>query len=156
MIWPWNVAMIAFVCILFWRERETTARRIVMGKHPWQRLVLMLFGVLPALSLVDLWDSYLSSALYSGNTAQAVIYVRPSVIDRLPVAIHPYVWQKTEPFFLDVNRWVYPEPRVYRRITEQICVYAQDPADITLRIKERPNPLSGRRISRYYDCRHLR
>jgi hypothetical protein len=163
-IWPWNVAMIAFVGVLFWRKRETTARRIVMGKHPGQWLVLTLFGVLPAFSLVDLWDSYLSSALYSGNTTQAVIYVSSSVIDRLPAAIHPHIWQKTEPFFLDVNRWaygelnvpVYPEPRVYRRITEQICGYAQDPADITLRIKERPNPLSGRRTSRYYDCWHLR
>jgi hypothetical protein len=163
-IWPWNVAMIAFVWILFWRGRETTAHKILMGKHPLQRLVLMLFAVLPALSLVDLWDSYLSSALYSGNTAQAVIYVSSSVIDRLPAAIHPHVWQTTEPFFLDVNRWaygelnvpVYPEPRVYRRIAEQICAYAQGSADIKLRINERPNPLSGHRAAQYYDCQHLR
>jgi hypothetical protein len=162
-VWPWNAAMVLFVWILFWQDKETTFRSVIAGKKPFHRLVLILFGVMPAFSFIDIWDSYPSSALYSGNTHQAVIYVSESVIARLPASIHPHIWQETKPFFLDINRWaygelhvpVYPEPRVYRHITKQICQYAEPDSNIELRIKERPDPLTGRRGSQYYDCDHL-
>ena len=51
------------------------------------------------------------------------------MVDRLPVALHRYVWTDVEPMFLDTTLWaygelnvpVYPEPRVFRRI-EQVCI----------------------------------
>jgi uncharacterized membrane protein YphA (DoxX/SURF4 family) len=128
-VWPWNLAMILFVLILFWQDEETAPRGILHINNGLHALVLLLFAVLPALSLLDFWDSYLSAALYSGNTDQAVIYVTPPVIDRLPQAIRPHIWQRSQPFFLDINRWsygelnvpLYPEPRIYRRVARQIC-----------------------------------
>src|SRR5207248_3641579 len=98
-VWPWNIAMALFVWILFWQNKETTARRIVAGKKAFQVLVLILFGVLPSLSFVGLWVSYLSSALYSGNIYQTALYLGQAVLARLSAAIHPYVCQKNEPFF---------------------------------------------------------
>lgn len=162
-VWPWNVAMIFFVIALFWQDTKTSLRNILVAKNAFHALIFLLFGVLPALSLIGLWDSYLSSALYSGNTNQAVIYVSPSVVERLPAALRPHVWQNSEPFFLDVNRWaygelnvpVYPEPRIYRRIAEQVCAYVGESSDIKLRIKWKPDPLTGQRDSTYYDCQHL-
>jgi len=162
-VWPWNIAMVLFGLVLFWQDRETSPRKILLPKNVFHAVALLLFGVLPALSLIDCWDSYLSSALYSGNTDQAVIYLSPAVIDRLPSAIHPHIWQSTQPFFLDINRWsygelnvpVFPEPRAYRRVAKQICEYAQNSSDIKLRIKEKPQMLTGRRESEFYDCNHL-
>jgi len=124
-VWPWNIAMCFMVLILFWQNRETTAKQILVPKRVLQALVLILFGVLPVLSLFGLWDSYLSSALYSGNNYRAVIYVNRPAIDRLPVVLYPHIWQRTEPWFLDMNRWaydelnvpIYPEPRVFRTVT---------------------------------------
>lgn len=162
-VWPWNVAMAVFVLILFWEDKETGARNILVPKSGFHAVVLLFFGVLPALSFIDLWDSYLSSALYSGNTDQAVVYVSPAVIDRLPVAIRSHIWQSSQPFFLDINRWaygelnvpVYPEPRIYRNVTRQICAYAEGSPDIRLRILKKPDPLTGERESEHYDCDHL-
>ena len=162
-VWPWNIAMALFVVVLFWQDSETSASNFLVPKNAFQALVLLLFTVLPALSFFNLWDSYLSSALYSGNTDQAVIYVSPALIERLPAAIHPHIWQSTQPFFLDINRWaygelnvpVYPEPRIYRRVAQQICRYAENSPDIVLRIKEKPNPFTGLRKSEYYDCDHV-
>jgi hypothetical protein len=161
-VWPWNVAMTVFVWILFWRDKETTARKIVAGKKAFQVLVLILFGVLPSLSFAGLWDSYLSSALYSGNTCQTALYLGPAVLARLPAAIHPHVWQKSEPFFLDMNRWayaelrvpVYPEPRVFRQVAKRICKYA-DGERLSLWIKQKPHPFTGSFESEYYDCESL-
>ncbi len=163
-VWPWNIAMIMFVIILFWQEKESTPRQIIVPTNWFHALALLLFSILPALSLVDLWDSYLSAALYSGNTDQAVIYVSPAVIKHLPTAIHPHIWQSSQPFFLDINRWsygelnvpLYPEPRIYKKITEHICTYAADSSpDVKLRIKQKPNPLNTHRDSEFYDCDHL-
>jgi hypothetical protein len=161
-VWPWNVAMMVFVGILFWRDKETTARRIVAGKKAFQVLVLILFGVLPSLSFAGLWDSYLSSALYSGNTYQTALYLGPTALARLPGEIHPHVWQKTEPFFLDINRWayaelrvpVYPEPRVFRRVAKRICKYAEGER-LALWIRQKPHPFTGSFESEYYDCESL-
>ncbi|HSP45940.1 MAG TPA: hypothetical protein VLO30_08105 [Chthoniobacterales bacterium] len=161
-VWPWNAAMVLFVWILFWGDKETTGRTIMAGKNPFHILVLILFGILPSLSLVGLWDSYLSSSVYSGNTYQAAIYLGPTLLARLPAAIHPHVWQKSEPYFLDVNRWayaelrvpVYPEPRVYRQVARQICKYAGGER-ISLWIKQKPHPITGAFGSEYYDCESL-
>jgi hypothetical protein len=161
-VWPWNVAMTLFVWILFWQDKETTARRIVIGKNAFQILVLILFGVLPSLSFFGLWDSYLSSALYSGNTFQSAVYLGPRVLARLPAEVHPHVWQKSEPFFLDMNRWayaelrvpVYPEPRVFRQVAKWICKYAEGER-LSLWIKQKPDPFTGLFGSEYYDCETL-
>lgn len=162
-VWPWNAAMLLSVWILFWQDKETTARRIVMGKKPYHALVLILFGLLPALSLADLWDSFLSSSIYSGSTYQSAVYLSPAVLARLPAEIHPHVWQKSEPFFLDINRWayaelhvpVYPEPRIFRRVTKRICEYAPGVPAISLWVKGKPHPLTGLFGSEYYDCESL-
>jgi hypothetical protein len=161
-VWPWNVAMVLFVWILFWEDKETTGRRIVVGRNPFHILVLILFGILPSLSLVGLWDSYLSCSIYSGNTYQSAIYLGPTLLARLPAEIHPHVWQKSEPFFLDINRWayaelrvpVYPEPRVFRQVAKRICKYA-DGERLSLWIKQKPHPLTGAFESEYYDCESL-
>ena len=163
-VWPWNFAMGFMVLILFWQNRDTTAGQILVPKRVFHALVLILFGILPPLSLIGFWDSYLSSALYSGNNYRGVIYITQPVMDRLPVALHQYVWTDVQPMFLDTTLWaygelnvpVYPEPRVFRRITEQVCTYAERPSDVQLGLKERPNLFTGVRETRYYDCDHLR
>ncbi len=163
-VWPWNIAMGFFVLILFWQNKESTAGKILVPKHGFHAVVLILFGILPPLSLIGLWDSYLSSALYSGNNYRGVIYINRPVIDRLPDNLHQYVWTNTEPMFLDMNRWaygelnvpIYPEPRVFRSVTRQVCTYVERPSDIKLGIKAKPDLFTGLRESEYYDCNHLR
>jgi hypothetical protein len=118
---------------------------------------------MPAFSFFDLWDSYLSSSLYSGNTHQSAVYLSPAVLARLPKEIHPFVWQRSEPYFLDMNRWaydelkvpVYPEPRIFRQVARRICQYAQGTPSISLWIKGKPHPLTGAFDSEYYDCELL-
>jgi hypothetical protein len=162
-VWPWNIAMLLFVWILFWQDKEATARGIVAGRKAFHVLVLVLFGALPSLSLVGFWDSFLSSSIYSGNTYQAAIYLSPAVLARLPPEIHPHVWQKSEPFFLDINRWaydelhvpVYPEPRIYRQVARRICKYAGGVPALSLWIRQKPHPFTGLFGSEYYDCESL-
>jgi uncharacterized membrane protein YphA (DoxX/SURF4 family) len=163
-VWPWNVAMALLAAILFLQDRETRARQILVPRTACHAVILLLFGVMPLFSFFDLWDSYLSSALYSGNTDQSVIYVSAAVFAKLPAALRPHVWQQKEPYYIDVNRWaygelnvpVYPEPRIFRKAAAQICATPGSfPGEILLRIRKKPGLFTGSRESLFFDCDHI-
>jgi len=149
-IWPWNLAMIAFLLILFLRRAEKPALRdIVWGRiegqgFPFQKVVLILFGVLPALSFFHLWDDYLSSALYTGNTNSGVIYLSDNAFEQLPSEIEDHVYEVGPNLSsLDINDWafdelkvpVYPENRIYRNVARQICRYVSNGSGVELVIQ---------------------
>jgi hypothetical protein len=142
-VWPWNLAMIAFLLILFLRRAgEPAARDIVWGRgFAFQKIVLILFGFMPALTYFNLWDHYLSSALYSGNRTTGFVYVSDDVFDRLPDTIEDYVHEdQPDHSRLNLDEWsmgemnvpTYPETRIYRNVARHICGYAIGGAGVEL------------------------
>jgi len=144
-VWPWNLAMIAILLVLFWWHVERLLLRDLLVP---QKVIVVLFALMPALSLVNLWDHYLSSSLYSGNRTSGLIYFNDGVFDRLPEAIQDYVSDEgPNRGSLDINDWSfgelnvpsYPEPRIYKNVARLICRYgAQDPG-IELVVREQPS-----------------
>ncbi len=164
-VWPWNAAMIAFLFILFFRRTKPFGfREVVWGRNfLFQRIVFLLFGVMPALSFFGLWDQYLSSALYSGNRNSGVIYMTDAVYDRLPGELQNYVTDEgPNRNGLDINSWSYfelsvpsyPEIRIYRSVARKFCSYASDGAGIELRIEDKLTVISNNR-QRVYRCADL-
>jgi hypothetical protein len=160
-VWPWNAAMAAFVIVLFRRDENSSWRAILIGSGSAARVaLLLLFGVMPLLSLFNLWDSYLSAALYSGNTSRAGVYVSDSMKGRLPARAQENVRRIGDKNFLSLLRWSdaefnvppYPEPRVYFKLARRVCARAESASDATLLIEGRPGLLDGARTSTYYDC----
>jgi hypothetical protein len=145
-VWPWNVAMVVFVVILFSRTRQLMPWHILWPRRfLFARLVLLLFGILPLLNFFDCWDSYLSAALYSGNTPEARIFISEDVLDRLPNDVKYHVWLGGNtpddmdpecPYEVDIGGWSmaelnvpsYPEERIYRGLARRL---AQLPASET-------------------------
>jgi hypothetical protein len=139
-VWPWNFAMIAFLLILFLRRpafgrnEEPGPRDMIWGRaFAFQKIVLVLFGVMPVLSFFNLWDHYLSSALYSGNRNDGIVYMSDDVFDRLPDGIEDYVYEDgPNSNSLSLYDWslgemnvpAYPEVRIYKNVTSRICGYA--------------------------------
>jgi len=127
-VWPWNLVMAALVILLFWRNSNVTIRNLVKGGY----VVVALFGVMPALSLIGLWDSYLSFSLYSGNQNKATIYMDDTVAGKLPEAVQQVVSVYNSDFpvdALDLEDWSYDELnvppyaelRVIRNVGRQVC-----------------------------------
>jgi hypothetical protein len=85
----------------------------------------------------SIWDSYLSSALYSGNLTEAQIYLSDAGKASLPAPIRSRL-VRTSPGtnVLNLQRWAieelnvtpYPETRVDRAIAKSICHDLRDPA----------------------------
>jgi uncharacterized membrane protein YphA (DoxX/SURF4 family) len=158
-VWPWNVAMPVLDFVLFWNATSVPWSISSIRRFPQSIAFVLLVGVLPALSFVGYWDAYASWALYSGNTAQAVVVIDPSALDSLPDILRRNTWQQSRPMFIDLNRWSYdelqvpsyPEPRVFRAVGRYVCD-TRSAAAVALVILGRPDWRNGQRERTRLQC----
>src|SRR5262249_33532117 len=162
-ILPWTATMVVLDLLLFAGREEFSAREIFRTeRHPYHVGVLVLFALLPLLSFVNLWDSYLSSALYSGNLTEAQIYASDAGKDSLPAPLGArFVHTAPDTHVLNLQRWAmeelnvfpYPETRVYRAIAKAVCRQARSPTRIVLLVREQR--MFASRPETGYRCRDL-
>ena len=145
-VWPWTAAMVIFDLLLFTGKEDFSFRDVLWSKnnlyHP---VVLILFGILPFFSFVNLWDSYLSSALYSGNVTGSVIHLNGVGRSDLPPQIQKYVTSvSANDNSLNIQSWAignlnvppYPETRVYKALAKKVCSYMTDSSQVVVIIQE--------------------
>lgn len=145
-IWPWNIAMILFVIFLFNRDRSSfTAYRASLRFRP-VLAMFALFCFMPVLSFFNVWDSYLSASLYSGNTSSGIIYMTDDVRAKLPKDIEQYVQGGYNQNTIAIKAWSmqelgvpgYPEKRVFKGVKNALEKYATtDSSDVFLMYTER-------------------
>ena len=146
-IWPWNIAMPAFVILLFGQDDTTTAREIFasrQGAIHW--VVVILFACLPVLSFANLWDSNLSFTMHSGNVRIGTIRLVETAVQSLPERIRRLVQRDQDGrFVLGVATWSsavfrtppYPEVRVFRVVARSLCRPDANPSDVQLIVRGR-------------------
>jgi hypothetical protein len=163
-VWPWNVAMPLLVLALFTRSASVSLRSLVSPRRAIHAAALVLFGIMPGLNFLDLWDSYLSASLYSANTLHGVLHVRPAMQQRLPEALRQRLLPTGEGSYqADLSEWSmdelnvppYPERRVYRHIARQLLPHVTEPSELILEVWERPHPLTGERAATRYCAAQL-
>jgi hypothetical protein len=145
-VWPWTAAMAVFDILLFSGKAEYSWREIIWTRgHRHHAAVFALLVVFPLFSFFNLWDSYLSSALYSGNLTEAQIYTTDAGRSALPETIRRYlVHTSPDTNVLNIQRWAiedlnvtpYPETRVFRGIAKSVCGYLRDQAQLVLLVQE--------------------
>lgn len=161
-IWPWTAAMAIFDILLFGTGQDYSWRDIVWSGRSYHSAILAAFVGLPLLSFVNLWDSYMSAALYSGNIDEAEIYMNDRGRNTVPNTISAHlVHTSDDTNVLNVQHWAiedlnvmpYPEVRVYKKIAKDVCLHLGNPADLVLLVREQrlffSKPETG------YRCRHL-
>jgi len=145
-VWPWTTTMAVLDILLFTGNQEFSWHDIVWsGRHPYHAGILVLFIGLPLLSFVNLWDSYLSAALYSGNLTEAEIYTNDRGRDSLPERFKAHlVHTSDDTNVLNIQRWAiedlnvmpYPEVRIYKKIAKDVCLHLHNSADLVLLVRE--------------------
>lgn len=138
-VWPWNVAMMSFAFILFWKTDSLKIIQIREMLHYHSlKIVALLFIIMPLFNFFNLWDSYLSHNLYSGNTSNGVIYISDNVETKLPSEIKQYSKGEMNLNQITIKYWcmmelgvpAYPEKRNFVAITKTFYKYADDPSEI--------------------------
>jgi len=140
-VWAWNIAMILFCFVLFYNENKFTIESIrVSFRYNSVKFVFILFCLLPQLNFFNLWDSYLSNNLYSGNTANGYIIVSDSAKKELPENIAKYAVGENNYNAINIKYWcmqelnvpAYPEKRNYDKITETVSKWVKNKNEIYL------------------------
>lgn len=140
-VWPWNIAMICFCLILFNNQNKIGLKefKIAMEYHS-IKFTFILFCLFPQLNFFNLWDSYLSNNLYSGNTSSGVVIFSDSVKNNLPNYIKQYAIADSNSNFINIKYWcmqetgvpAYPEKRNFERIVNKVSTYAINKDEIYL------------------------
>ncbi|HEY6161998.1 MAG TPA: hypothetical protein VI112_12265, partial [Bacteroidia bacterium] len=151
---PWNLAMIALLLLLFRKESATAIPGAF--KTAREKFVLPVFvfvWILPVLSILSCWDSYLSASLYSGNFDSAYLYISKNVRDKLPGDLKKKVYTQQGRgsdtlYYFFINEWgmqemnapTYPETRVFRTVKNEVMKYASNPNDVILVVLRKWTP----------------
>lgn len=164
-VWSWNVAMIAFLWILFFRSRATPGQ-ILLGsaKRRDNRLIhqtiMIMFLVLPVLNPWGYWDDFLSHCLYSWTTREAEVAVLPEAEAALPPEVSKTLHRDHQPAIVSVLDWsfsVFNSPpyhsfRVFHSVFGKLCEQTGGNQGITLRIFDKPQVTTAHTQIISYQC----
>jgi len=128
-VWPWNISMIGYLYLLSFRENEALLPFMQIFKG-WNVLVLICWGILPALNFLGRWDNYLSSGIYSGRLPAMTICVKDTgkckPLERYCMKDYRSICNGGE--LIDLQYWSmvetkmapYPEIRSYKKIQAKL------------------------------------
>jgi hypothetical protein len=151
--WIWNLASACIAIILFFKATDVDIKKTFLNFGDARNIamkifVLVVFGILPALNFINLWDSSLSFNVFSGNMAHAEIDIDAATVQKLPAVIRQYVGSiPTEDgmFPLDIDMWTQdefhsqpvPAPRIFQATAKSLCQYASQSSSINLTIYDK-------------------
>lgn len=163
-VWPWNIVMVLFSIILFWRMQGSAKEIVWIKTSILQKIIFLFFGILPALSFIGLWDSYLSMALYSSNVQRAALSVPTTHLNQTAYNLAPYANPEgVERAVISFDDWslgemnvpAYPQTRIYTAILKKLCAETtyKIPFELTI---FRPNGGSASFTAIHYSCSDFR
>ena len=144
-VWPWNLIMLVLLPILFWRSKVPAGALLTL-RGGWARAFLFIFVVvLPPLSLVGLWDTYLAFDLYSGNPLIGSVILAPEAWGRLDEKTEALAEASKGVYMLRIDDWsqatvnapAYPADRVLRGVARSLCKVHEKDNDIVF-LMEKP------------------
>ncbi|MBW3570560.1 MAG: HTTM domain-containing protein [Gemmatimonadetes bacterium] len=174
-VWPWNVAAIAALWLLFWpratgprlaaflaglrtprgaRVRRGAAKPAPRGIVYASLAVALVFGILPALSFAERWYASLSFQLYAGKERIALLYYDSGRPGAVPAAA---ARAARTPGQVNLAAWSIDElnaapvleERVLLSLARALARRAPD-ADVRLLIASPPSLVTGERKTRFF------
>ena len=168
-VWPWNLAMMALVPILFLERGVLTKvepEPALSGLAP--KLALLLFWVCPGLARVGLWNDYLAFKLYTVQVELGTIYLAPELGGALPAATREHIQIQPMETSIDGQTYVFggflsvpwwseaelgafapPHEVTYRHVYARVCARATDERHALLVIDSVPDWITGKKSVRY-------
>lgn len=147
-IWPWNIFMLLATVIVFYNSENENLliyiKNILRNEKHLKKLSVAFVVVTPFLNSFNLWPSYLSWNLYSGNTENAKLYLGDKVhtyfspaFDEIikncydaPYTINPKKWALKE-----LNVPPFPEKPVWHACHKFMLEFTGNPNEVVLNIQ---------------------
>ncbi len=162
--WTWNIASACFLYILFSNTNKLEIINTLKISEYFSKVslvVLVLVGLLPALNMVNLWDSALSFNVYSGNTNEAVVSMNKEAYDQINKEAQSVAYvDSSNNYYIYLDNWnilefhagAYPEIRIFKNVLKTLCQEtAQDPS-LRLIITEKAHIFSSQQKINILAC----
>lgn len=166
-VWAWNVAMIAFVWLLFaevsffkntarvsWRDLGL--KKLGFAPIASFSLVILLLGVMPVFNFFEKWDEQLSLKMYSGASGEAVFYFNDEDLTCVPT---PQLKEVSEGLYpqegrINLDDWTMNELKVpaygsdwaYKKAGVELCKCVTEPGLAGIEISDSPRWVIQREI----------
>jgi len=162
-IWPWNIAMILFLVILMKSINNFSMREFLnFKKFKILSVLVIIFILLPSLSFVNMWDSFLSWSLFSGNTHRPETILSDNAVGKIPDYMYKYIITLNGRNIISFREWSFDElnvpqyrqPRIFKNNALHLCKYLDNPNDLKLTIRDKWQVFKDP-ISLSYNCKQL-
>lgn len=132
-VYPWNIAMILFVFLLFWNNTDNLFYSVrEIRSHLLMIVAVTLVWIFPILNLFGYWDHYLSFSLYSDKAPLFYIAIEKNELHKIDRRFNNYFARlpgMEGGQLIDVHKWAfaelnvpfYPEERLFRKLSSQFC-----------------------------------
>lgn len=151
-VYPWNVAMILIVGILFYQKNNVifSINKQLLKLDCIKIPVLIIFVFLPILNRFGFYDDYPSFSLYSNKNKRFFIAVSEKYKSRLKGNFEDCLLElspNTEGgIIIDANKWsmrelnipIYPELRVFKQLSHYFCQYDIPNGDLLFLVYYQP------------------
>jgi hypothetical protein len=126
---PWNFTIIILNLLLFANvDRDRFYDFTMLFKTAHFYIVILIIYIIPFFSFNNLYDSYLSSSLYSGNTNQISVKISQTGFKKLPFYVKHFTNLDGEFYQLNLKLWAnselgapcIPEFRVFDKVIKNI------------------------------------
>lgn len=162
-IWPWNISFAIILVLLFQPETDFSITSFFSTKKKFYKsFIVILFGILPALSFFNLWPMYFSSALYSSNKVKSEIFMPEILKSQLSEQVQSKINDQTNGLILNVwtqnelNVASYPNDQVHKKTFESLCnAYPEYEMEMILVTKSKPDIFTGETKESTYFCDEL-
>jgi hypothetical protein len=153
-IWPWNIAMIAFIWLIYYKQEYYLKNIVHIWRMPSVTLLIVLTVLLPFFHIFNQWPANLSFNLYSGNTNKGILFLGEDVKEMLPDEVSNLVqnnkiyiqeWAMKE---LKTPGWV--ERNTYINVRDFMFDFARDSNEVVLLYEQRTTIL-GTPLSEFPD-----
>jgi hypothetical protein len=132
-VYPWNIAMIVLVYLLFWNTNDTlfvTFREIQVNFL--LLIPVVMIWLFPLLNLFGYWDHYLSFSLYSSKPSRFYVAIEKGEIHKIDKRLKDYfadIQGLQGGQLIDVDKWAfsqlnvpfYPEMRLFKKLSTEFC-----------------------------------
>ena len=132
-VYPWNVAMLCFVYLLFWDVKDNL---FITVREIWSNVliasVVILVWIIPVFNLFGYWDHYLSFSLYSNKPSRFFIAVEEGELHKIDKRFTNYFAEISGiqgGQIIEVDKWAYselntpfyPEMKSFKKLSSTFC-----------------------------------
>ncbi|GAB5408742.1 MAG: hypothetical protein BalsKO_11070 [Balneolaceae bacterium] len=163
-VWPWNITFSVLLYLLFLKGKPFSVLSCLKKRvDSYLVIIILLFGLMPALSFISAWPMFFSSALYSGNKVTSKLFFPEQFKEELPQFIRENIEETDNSIRLvfftleELEVPIYPSKAFHLNAFKTLCnKYPEYSIELILLTYSKPDLITGSKSEETFFCDELK